>query len=204
MVYRRYGKFRIKDFKHIGTIMLIYALFAAAGTLFKISLELVLIPLIGVLALLLYAAYLAFEKIALYENKIVIKNLLGKRELILPNELVMILSYADMSAPFTTHYAYGDSSISVLPGKYAITLLSNMPIETVVSQLHDGNLISRHTATSVKLSFKRSDFIYSFVCDQHALNTLLDKKGVIVVPESLLNIFDIKGRSMSVYVDEGY
>lgn len=203
MDYRRYGKFRIKDFKHIGIIMLIYALFAIAGILVKVSLELVLIPLVGVLALLLYAVLLASEKFTLYEDKIVIKNLLGKRELILPNEFLMIMSYADMSAPFTTHYAYGDR-IGILPGKYAITLLSYMSIEEVISRLHNGNLISKHTMSSVKVLFNQSDFIYSFVCDQQALNTLLDKKGVIVVPESLLSIFDVYGRAASVYVDQGY
>ena len=107
MVYRRYGKFRLIDFKHIGMIVLIYAFFAVAGVVFNVSLSLLLIPLVGVFSLLLYAAYLAFEKFCLYEDKIVSKNLLGTRELVLPNELIMILSYADMSAPFTTHYAYG-------------------------------------------------------------------------------------------------
>lgn len=200
---RRYGEFHLRDYRTsiIGIIVLI--VFAVASSATNLPYFFVVLPVLYAFIWIYGIVSPNLERFCINNGKIITQKCKKKQEISIPSELCLIVSYVDISPPLVKRTAFGNET-HILKGKYAITILQRMPIETAIKHLHK-NYIRKYTTSTIKTCFDEYLYVYSFVGNQTLLNQLLSIRNcVLIVPESLLNRVSINPNCTSIYVDVGY
>lgn len=203
MEYHRYGKFSFSDY--IGAWFAIFFLLAlvVGGLIMHIPLYLLIWPLIfsTMMAWSIYKPN--HERFYISGDIIAIKRGSKTQEITIPNEPTLIVSYADLCPPLAMRTSYGNETY-MLKGKYAISILQKMPLETVLERLHP-KYARKYTSSTIEAYFDEYLFIYSFVCNQALLDQLLTNRHCqLIIPESLLERVTINHSEVNVHIDTGY
>lgn len=195
----RYGKFRFSDYwiSWIGIMIM---------TLFSV-LFIILDPSIISVFPMAYATVWLWSILWPHREKFTLDNgtiTVFKRNkvsyIILPTELTVIISLADIAPLFAVRTATREQT-HVLSDKYAVSILQKMPTETVLESLHRNHLRT-YSMSTIRNSFDDARFIYSFACDQSLLNRILEnRKCSMIIPQSLLEEISINTRVVDVYID---
>ena len=204
MKYKRYGKFRFYDY--ISTWLVIIFLLVLVVTAFLINAQFYLLffPLLLILSMVWSVYRPNSEHFLIYGNNISIMQGRNKRTVSIPNEITLVVSYADICPPFAKHIGCYGNQIYMLKGRYAISILQNIPLKTVFERLHQ-NYTQKYTNTTVEECFEKHLYVYSFVGDQELLDNLISKYNCqIIIPETLLNKVSVDLRQENIHVDAGY
>lgn len=203
MEYYRWGKFRFGDF---------YIAWLAIGCLLSFSIASIILQLSAILSIfpIMYAVVWILkiliphrERFALGDNTIAIARGKKIRTINLPPMLTLVVSYADVCPPLAIHTDIGKPT-HILKGKFAVTVLRDMQLDVVLEALHR-NHVQKYTTSTIQAVFNGYQFIYSFVCNQLMLEKMLvNRKCLLVVPESLAEKVSFDLQNKSVYIDMGY
>jgi hypothetical protein len=130
--------------------------------------------------------------------------LLGKktRTIILPSELTLVVSYADICPPLAIRTAIGNQT-HILKDKYAISILQKMPLDVAMEALHR-NQIHNYTTSIVQSVFDGYLYIYSFVCNQSQIDRLIANQNyLLIIPESLQEKISVDQSIVDLHIDLG-
>ncbi len=196
----RYGTFRFGDYWETWVSVTIFLLAAIATVMLDLSFIFLLFSLVYALFWLWAILAPQFEKFAINGNSITVYRGKKKHSINLPSELVLVVSYADIAPPFAVRTVI-DKQTHILKNKFAVTILKQMPQNTVLESLHR-NYLEKYTMSTIQNNFNDHRYIYSFVCDQDLFNELVSNKNYqIIVPKTLLNQITIDLHQTNVHVD---
>ena len=196
----RYGKFCFWDYWTSWVGLVVLTLFAIASIILDLSVIFVMFPLVYA-AVWLWSILLPHrEQFTVDSDAITVFRGNKTLKIVLPTELILIISCADIAPLFATRTATRGQT-HILKDKYAVSILQKMPTETVLESLHR-NYLRTYTMSTILNSFDSSHFIYSFVCDQSLLNQILaNRKCLMIIPKSLLEETYVNTSAVDVYVD---
>ena len=203
MKHKRYGKFRFSDYISGWIAILITLGLTIAGILTDIKIYLLVCPILVLISMAWSIYKLNSESFSISGDEIIITR--GKKEekIFIPLNPTLIVSYADVCPPLAKRISYGLPTY-MLKGRYAISILNNMPLETAMEKLHK-NYVRKYANSTVEEVFNGQLFVYSFVGNQQILDELLNNRNCqIIIPQSLLNKIPIDTQQSNVYVDNGY
>lgn len=203
MRYKRLGKFRFADY-YLSWISIAILIFFSIATI-RVGLHFLyaLFSLSYATIWLGVILYPHCEQFSINDNSISVFRGRQIKKIRLPEEITLILSYADVCPPLTVRTAFGRQS-HILKGRFAISILQKMPVEDALQTLHQ-NYIQKYTTSSVRAAFDDYLYIYSFVCDQFLFDALVDsKKCLLIIPESLSKAITFESRVENVYIDTGH
>lgn len=203
MEYPRYGRFRFSDYfsAWIGIVFLL--VIGIVGVCLDINIFLCLYAIALAVFMLLSILIPNKECFTISDDIIKIKQGRKKREVTIPIEATLVISYADVCPPLAKRVSFGNQTY-MLKGKYAVSILYKMSLEKALECLHQ-NYAQKYTTSTIEASFDEWSYIYSFVCNQALLDQLLIKGNYqLIIPESLLERVSINQNTASVYVDAGY
>ena len=203
---RRYGKYRFLDYLASWICILLLVIFAILCLSITennpfISFSAVFLmtyAMIWLLALVMPN----LEKFIIIGNTIEAHSILGKRLISLPDEITLVISYADICPPLTARTTYNNTH--VLKDKIAVSLMKKESCENTLNKIHRG-FIKKYTTSSVMNMTRGCDFIYSFVCDNELFCELVSERSCsIIVPESLLGKIPFDLSHLDTHIDSGY
>ena len=202
MKYRRYGKFRFRDYSSTLFGVVFLFVLVVVGFLTDTQFYLLIWPLLLII-IMIWSIYSANrECLLILGDTITIMRGRKNKKVSIPSEPTLVVSYADVF-PFAKHVSYGNNTY-MLKGRYAISILEKMPLETVLARLHQNHTF-KYTASTVELSFDESLYVYSFVGNQELLDKLMSNRNCqIIIPETLLNQIPIDLHQTNIYIDTGY
>ena len=203
MKYRRYGKFYFSDY--ISTWFAIAFLFVLVvdGFFTDIKFYLLIWPLLFIFIMAWSIYKPNREYFCISGDTITIIQGRKKHTVSIPVEPTFIVSYADVSSPLAKRLSRANQTY-ILKGRYAISILQKLPLETVVERLHK-NHTSKYMTSTVEECFNENSYVYSFVCNQEILDKLLsDRNCQIIIPESIRNQISIDLQRIKVHIDTGY
>lgn len=202
MNYRRYGKFNFFDYISAWFAIVFMLVLVAIGYLIDAPYYLLIIPLLFSM-IMLWSILSPNRERFLISGEVILKiHGKYKRAIQIPNNPILVLSHADISSSFAKQISHGNQSY-LLKGRYTVSILQNMPLETVLDALHQNNA-KKYTTTTVELTFREGQFVYSFVCNQELLEQLVANLACrIIIPETLLQYVDID-LHQNVFLDYGY
>lgn len=204
MEYRRYGKFQFLDYMHVWCPTILLLAFAIAAILYTPS-----YLVIGPCLMVIYLPYTVLEpnreRFTIINNSIVTRKGRKTKTIELPDELTLIVSDADILDSFSKN-RLGSYKSNTLKGRYAISILRRDSAENVIRYLHK-NGAREYSNTSIERSFCSSfrveEYIYSFVYNQAAFDTLISgRKCQLIIPKSLLKAIAVDSTPVDVRVDE--
>ena len=201
MDYRRYGDFQVSDY--VGSLVGIALLFIFAATSFVVDLQIffVIFPLSYALFWLWSISSKLCERFIISANMLTIKGRKAQT-IVLPEELTIVVAYADVRPPFAMRTAAGNET-HILKNKYSVSLLHRTPTPLVIEAIHRG-FIQKYTNSSVEDSVG-TWLIYSFVDDASLLHEIIHHRTCnVIVPESLTLCIPIEIDNSIVYVDKGH
>lgn len=200
----RYGRYNFKNNRGIWFGALGMLLFGMLGYLndlpLYVSLGYIGVAICGIVfSLLPYREYFSIN-----ENQLVIKRGRKMKEISIPQELLLIISDADVKPRIWAMRTENTRQTVLLKGQYFISILKKMPIELAVEKLHY-NYAKSYTNTRIEDHFPEYMMIYSFIYDERSFEQLVYKRDVIVIiPESLENKIIFGHRPENLYIDKGY
>ncbi len=199
MMYKRYGDFRASDY--IGSwigIMLLFV-FSMICLLF----DLYIYAIIPVAYALIWLATIVMprnERFTLEGNSIIVTKGKVTKNILIPEKITAVISYADVCPPFARRTALGNET-HILKDKYAVTILSDLPLDVTIKKLHS-NFIRKYTTSTIKACFEEFSYVYSFVCCEELMIRLMyERQCQIIVPQSLLKQLYYLPQGKEVYVD---
>lgn len=203
MKYRRYGKFRFSDYTSSWFAIILISFLILIGIFTNTKFYLLIVPLMF-LGIMVWSIYKPNrECFSISGNTLIIIQGRKKQSIDIPYNPTVILSYADLCPPIAKRIGSGNQTY-LLKGRYAVSILQNVSLETVLSRLHK-NHVFRYTATMVEECFNEQQYIYSFVCNQELLQKLLaNKTCLLIIPESLMKMVSVDLNSKNVYIDKCY
>ena len=203
MNYKRYGKFNFFDYISTWFAIVFMLALAAIGYLVNVSYYLLIIPLLYSM-IMLWSIYLSnSERFFISDDTITIIQGRKKQKVSIPSEPILVVSYADVCPPLAMRMSYGNQTY-MLKGRYAISILQKMPLETALVRLHQ-NYTRKYTTSTVKACFDEYLYVYSFVGDQEIVDKLLaNRKCQIIIPETLRNQIAIDLHQTNAHIDTGY
>lgn len=163
----------------------------------------VLLIIWGTIFLLEVLSFLShrIQRFSLCADKVTIKKWFKKEEIALPYELTIIISYVEYPSSISLTNPYGtttnQSSVDIIPGKYAISLLEKTATEEIMKQIHRCCL-----PLSQKLIRRvfPDQYIFSFNGDRMLLNQLLLEHSCnVIIPEYLQVFTNIEEKDIHVY-----
>ena len=202
MKYYRYGKFMPGDYCLSWVGIAVLLLFSIGSIMLEISFLFAIFPLVYALVWLWVILSPHREKFIMCDNSITI--LLGKktRTVILPTELTLVVSYADVCPPLTLRTAIGNQT-HILKDRYAVSILQKIPLDAVMEALHR-NQIYKYTTSIVQRVFDDYHYIYGFVCNQAQIDRLIaNRKCLLIIPESLQEKISVDKSIVDVHIDFG-
>lgn len=205
MENRRYGKFRLIDYCESWIVILILLIYTAIGFILQQSALSVMNVILMVFALIWIWKIVSpnLERFSIKDDKIIVRKGKSKREISISSELCLIISYADICPPLSKRISFRDNT-HILNGRYAVTILKKMQIETVLERLHQVQ-ITKYTTSTIETFFDGELYIYSFVCNHELLDQLLNGRECdLIIPESLLKKVDFELSYENIYIDLGY
>lgn len=200
MEYRRYGKFRFNDYtaSWIGIAILVF--FSVASIIFKLPTWYAILPGIYAIIWLLTILMSNTESYSISENKFLAKKGSKIKEIEIPSEITIIVSYADICPPLAVRTAYGNQT-HILRDKYAVTVFQIMPIDFIIECLYRG-YIKKHTTSTVRRSFDEYRYVYGFVCVQEVMDKLIANRNcLLIIPKSLQDKIFIDASCTNVNVE---
>lgn len=202
MEYYRYGKFRPGDYciSWVGIAVLLF--FSIGSIMLELSFLFVVFPSVYAVVWLWVILAPHREKFIMCDNAIAV--LLGKktRTIILPSELTLVVSYADVCPPLTLRTAIGNQT-HILKDKYAVSILQKIPLDVALEALHR-NQIQNYTTSIVQRVFDDYRYIYSFVCNQSQIDRLIANRNcLLIIPESLQEKISVDQSIVDVHIDSG-
>lgn len=202
MKYRRYGKFLLKDYYSGWFGILLFLLIAFTGSKNGIQKYLVIWPIF--LAVMMARGIIEPNKewFSVSDDVIDIKKGRKRYQIILPQEIIVIVSYTDVCSDLAKRVGIGNSNY-MLKGRYAVSILRKLPVETVLETLH-AKYAYRYTNCFIEEQLKRN-FIYSFVCDQELLEKIVSgKRYTLILPETLVHKLNLTRLKGDIYIDKGF
>lgn len=203
MKYYRYGKFRPSDYWESWVAIAGLLMFSSVSLILKSSFFFVLFPAIYAVIWLWTIIAPNCERFAMCDESIT--TFLGKRTrtILLPSELTLVVSYADICPPFAKRTAVGNQT-HVLKDKCAISILQKAPLNVVLESLHQ-NQARKYTTSMIQTVFDDYRYIYSFVCEQSLFEKLITSRECqLIIPESLLEAISVDSSIVNVHIDMGY
>lgn len=203
MEYRRYGRFRFRDYLSAWFAIVFLFAVAVSGFFADIQFFLTIWPLVlsMIMAWSIYKPNR--ERFSIFGDTITILQGRKKKKVTIPSEPTLIVSYADVCPPLAKRIGYGNQTY-MLKGRYAVSILQKIPLETALKRLHQ-NYTRKYAISTVEASFEEYLYVYSFVSNQELLDKLLDGRNCqIIIPETLLNQISIDLRQKNVHIDTGY
>ncbi len=203
MEYKRYGQFRISDYWSSWISIACLLIFSFAGGIVDMPLYLSIFAAVYALVWFLTICLPHCEKYRISPKTIEARKWMTKDIIVIPDEIILVVSPVDISPPFTRRTAIGNTT-HILSSKLAITILRNMPVDTLLMDLHR-NRIRKYTTSIIQMSIAPHNLVYSFVYEKNVFEHLLSNaKCRIVVPRSLLNKTEFVNNLPDVYIDERY
>ena len=203
MKYRRYGKFRARDYISAWLVIAFLLVSIIVGLLTDTAFYWLVIPFLGTL-MMLWSVVEPNRECFSVSNRI-ITSFKGKKteKLEIPSSPILVFSRADICASSIKNICFGNQSYW-LRGRYAVSILQHVSAETALQCLHR-NHAKAYTNTSIECTFEVNQFVYSFVCDQVMLNEwIYSEKCKLIIPESLIDKIRVHTSKIDVYVDKGY
>lgn len=204
MMYYRYGGFRFDDYNTSWIGMAILILFAFLSIVLRLSFLFVAFPTMYVLFWGWTILDQNCEKFMLTEDAIItVKH--GKKQMrYLPSELSIVVSYVDICPPFSRNVSVGNKT-HILKDRYAVSILKNTPLTTILGDLHQIP-ISKYTTSTIQAVFDDHRYIYCFVCTDFTLieSIMHNRECLVIVPRSLQEKVPIQSASGALYIDAGY
>lgn len=203
MLYRRYGKFRFRDYTSAWFIIAFLFVLVVFGFLTNTPFYLLIWPLL-LLMVMAWSIYKATsECFFISGNTITIIQGRKKQKVTIPSEPTLIVSYADVCPPLAKRISCGNQTY-MLKGRYAISILQQIPLETAFERLHQ-NYARKYTNSTVEEDFEEYFYVYGFVGTQDILNKLIsDRNCQIIIPETLTHQISIDLYQTNVHIDAGY
>ena len=200
MKHRRLGIFRFGDYYLSWISIVILLLFSTASIVLELSFLFVVFPSVCAMIWLVTILVPHFEHFSINSDSISVFKCRQTKTIHLPEELTLIVSYADVCPPLTVR-TVGGNQTHILKNKFAVSILQKMSVDVVLEILHK-NRMHKYTTSSIRNSFEGQQYIYSFVCDQFLFNDLIaNRKCLLIVPESLSNVLSFKSSIENVYID---
>lgn len=203
MKYRRYGKFRFCDYISAWLVIVFLFVLVVDGFLTDTQFYLLIWPLLF-LMIMAWSIYKPNSECFLISgNTITIIQGRKKQKVSIPSEPTLVVSYADVCPPLAKRIGYGNQTY-MLKGRYAISILQKIPLETALMRLHR-NYTRKYTISTVEACFDEYLYVYSFVGNQEMFDKLISNRNCqIIIPETLLNQISIDLRHQKVHIDLGY
>ncbi len=203
MKYRRFGKFRFRDYTSAWFAIVFLFVVVIFGFLTDTQFYLLIWPLLFLMNMAWSIYKPNSERFLISGNTITIMQGRKKQEVSIPSEPTLIVSYADVCPPLAKRISYGNQTY-MLKGRYAISILQKIPLETVFERLHK-KYMCKYTNTTVEACFGEYLCVYSFVGNQEMFDKLLANRNCqIIIPETLLNQISIDLHQIDVHIDTGY
>ena len=203
MKHRRYGKFRFRDYISAWIAVALLLVLMVLVFLTDTPFYMLIFPLL-LLTFMVWSIYKPNSECFWLSGDIITIAEGGKtRDISMPSELTIIISYADVCSPFAKRISYGNQTY-MLKGRYSISILQKMPLEDALMRLHQ-NYTRKYTNTTVEMSFDEHLYIYGFVGNQEILDHFLTNKNCrIIIPETLFNQISISSHQTNIHIDVGY
>ena len=202
MNFRRYGSFRITDYWSAWIGIVFLCVISSVGIYRHEYALLCLFSIAFAIFILLSIVLPNREKFSISKDEIIIKRGKEVRKIVLPTNPILIISYADVCSLLDKKVSYANQTYR-LKGRYAISILRNMPLELALKRLHQ-NFARQYTLTTIEVEFDRDDYIYGFVGEPILLDWVLaDREYQLIIPESLKDQLEIREQK-GVYIDYGY
>lgn len=200
MKYPRYGKFRVTDYVGSWFGLIILMLFVAASFILKLSAAYIFVPASYSIALIYSICKPNRECFEISNDLIIIEKGNKKRQIKIPSELTLIISYVDICPPLARRNAVGNQT-HILRGKYALSIFEKMDMEEVMERVHR-NYIQRYTTSTIKSAFEEYRYIYSFVCNETLLNEIIQNRECnLLIPKSLFEKISWENGNIKIFVD---
>lgn len=201
-MYRRYGKFNFRDYISAWFAISFLFVLMVVGFLTEIQVYLLIWPLLLILIMVWSIYKPNSECFSIFGDTFTTMQGRKKRDISIPSEATLIISYADVCPPLAKRISYGNQTY-MLKGRYAISILQKIPLETAFNRLHQ-NHTYKYTNSTVEACFDEYLHVYSFVGNQEILDKLVANRNYqIIVPETLLNQISIDLHQKNVHVDIG-
>lgn len=209
MNYYRYGKLSFSD---LGLVWFVCAfLFLLGGTAIVFSIIDFLSGDLALLGVFLIVFTFVFffsifkktkEQFFIEKNVLSILNFGKRRDIILPSCITVIIAHADFMPPLATRSpsALHMRQTIALNDRYEAILLEGSLEEDIIPVLCRYHYSSSH----IEEAFENR-FIYSFVCNQEILDSLLmHSECNLIVPYSLSKRLIINKSVKKVFIDNNY
>lgn len=201
-MYRRYGEFRFRDYISVWFAISLLLVLMVVCVLTKIQVYWLIWPLFFILIMGWSIYKPNSECFLIFSDTITVVQGRQKRNITIPSEATIILSYADVCPPLAKRIGYGNQTY-MLKGRYSISILQKIPLETVFNRLHQ-NHAYKYTNSTVEACFDEYLYVYSFVGNQEILDKLVANRNYqIIVPETLVHQISIDLHQINVHVDAG-
>ena len=198
---KRYGQFNPKDYTASFIGIAILFLFAILSCILRLSFLFIIFPVLYAVIWVL-SIYIPYRDEFIIDGK-VITAISGKnsRKIVVPNDAIFIVSYADTCPPFATRTAIGNQT-HILKNKYAVSILRDITKDETLKILHGTN-VKKWTTSLIQNVFGEYVCLYSFVCEQNLPYELISNStSILIIPAELLQNMSINTQNMNVYIDE--
>lgn len=199
MEYRRYGSFHYGDYLGSWLAIVVLLVFVVGNVILDQSR--IAIFFLGLLVIVQLRSIIEpnRECFSLGDDVIIARKGKHIREIVIPQEPTIVISYADICPPLAVRTAIGNET-HILRDKYAVSILQKMPLDSALEILHRGH-IQKYTTSTIEIAATHH-YIYSFVCDQELLDSVLhDRDCRIIIPKSLIGKVSINNPKASIYID---
>ena len=205
MEYKRYGKFRMRDYLSAWVGILVFLWVFLLGVIVNEIDYLLVFPIIGLLIMAGSVYAPNRESFSIVGDTIIARTLTKKREIAIPSEPTLIVSYAGIHPSSAVgKRVSGPNDYYTLRDKYAVTILQKMALEDVLPRLHPKYAIKYDNGT-IEQFFDDDCYCYSFVYDQDLLDKILQNRNcLLIIPESLKEKVISREEPENIYIDIGY
>lgn len=200
MEYYRYGKFNFSDYYGSWFGIAVLLIFTIASITLDLSASFVIFPTVYILIWLWKILMPNRERFVVCDDYI--RVLVGRKtqNIIIPSELTLVVSYADICPPLAMRTAVGNET-HILKDKYAVSILHKMPLDATLEALHH-NYLRKYTTSTIRALFDDCRYIYDFVCDQYLLDKLIANRDCqLIVPGSLSEKISVDSNYVNIHID---
>lgn len=200
-MYYRYGKFKFRDVWVSFLVIAIWMFCSVVCIVLKMSLIFSIILMFFALIRCLTILLPYREKFDLLADSIIVYKGKRKKEINIPKEITIIVSYADICPPFAVRTMDGNQT-HILKDKYAVSIIENVSIDDALEAVHRA-YIQKYTTSTIKSVFPEWRYVYGFVCEQQMLDKIIsNRKCQIIIPRSLAEKISINPDVVKVYIDD--
>lgn len=199
-MHKRYGEFRITDYKTSWMGLGLMTIFIVACLLLQLPVIYIVVPIVYSVALINSILSPNREYFKIINDIIKVKKGKKERTIKIPKEFSLIISPVDICPPLSVRTAVGNKT-HILKDKYAVSILMRMDVEEILDRVHKG-YIKRYTTSTIKNAFEEYKYFYSFVCDDILLNELLrERKANILIPKSIYDKVLLENKDLEIFID---